>query len=74
MAKHDWASLPRSSKIAAAMWPDLLDEGMKRQMVQANPGMKGRVPVSEPTPDRGRYKVPLTADNLSRVPHLVKRR
>ena len=70
---ESWADLPRQSKLAAAMYPDKIPENIRREMVAANPGMASRVGV-EPERRSGRWKVPLTADNLSRVPHLVKRR
>jgi len=64
--------LPRMSKLAAAMYPDRVPENIRRQMVAANPGMKGRVPI-EPEPTY-RSKVPMNYENAGRIPGLVAKR
>jgi hypothetical protein len=70
-----------STPAAKAMFPGLMYEpdapepqSLSREKAgfTAGDAMYGKKP--EPVVSSGRVKVPITADNLSRVPHLVKRR
>ena len=60
-----WDTLPRQSKLAAAMYPDKVPEHIRRQMLAANPGMASRLgPLLEPRPS-------LTSTDYSKVPGLI---
>ena len=63
--KTDWDSLPRASKIAAAIWPNLVDETTRRQMAQANPEMASRLGYSN-------KEVRETPNNYHLFPHFNK--
>ena len=65
-----WQDRPRIEKLAAAMYPDLVDEATRREMLAANPEMASRLgPLLERRTDQ-------RATDYSKVPGLipVKRR
>ena len=70
MKQVKWQDRPRIEKLAAAMYPDLVDEATRREMLAANPEMASRLgPLLERRTDQ-------RATDYSKVPGLipVKRR